>query len=169
MFCFAWLVENKGNPQKKQKKQKQKRGPNSGNANRWVVSAPACLFHNRREPHMSSSKPSIKMVEKADICSYLWLGLSLTNLHLPGFDCGSHVVLVGWRLHFQNCGSIAKQERGCWPQSRRPRKVGDQKGRRSPNLMAALILAQTTRGNGKYGRDTLPCACAALLMSTKSK
>ena len=44
----------------------------------------------------SESKPGTKMVYQGPCfktqeggLSYLWLGLALTNLHLPGFDCGS--------------------------------------------------------------------------------
>ena len=31
----------------------------------------------------------MQRIKKADIRSYIWLGASLANLHLPGFDCGS--------------------------------------------------------------------------------
>ena len=50
----------------------------------------------------SQSKPGIKMVNPQNHVrkykggrSCFWLGLSLTNLHLPGFDCGSPV-RIAW-------------------------------------------------------------------------
>ena len=37
----------------------------------------------------SESQNHASGIKKADSRSYLWLGLSLTNLHLPSLECGS--------------------------------------------------------------------------------
>ena len=43
------------------------------------------LSHNKNSVFAWSTGNHASRTKKADVSSYLWLGLSLTNLHLPGF------------------------------------------------------------------------------------
>ena len=53
-----------------------------------------------------STQNHASRIKKADICSYLWLGLSLTNLHLPRFDCGSGGPTKGWLCFSEGSCSV---------------------------------------------------------------
>ena len=55
---------------------------------------PRHLSHNQNPVLKWSTQNHVKNSEGGR--SYFWLGLSLANLHLPGFDCGSYGV---WSLH----------------------------------------------------------------------
>ena len=62
----------------------------------WIHNDTECfaridVSHNQSPVLKWSTQNHASRIKKADIRSYLWLGLSLTNLHLPGVSIVAHV------------------------------------------------------------------------------